>query len=30
MGIWDTASFILTSDEEGSEILLMEIPMNVK
>ena len=27
LGIWETEEFILTSSEEGSEILLMEVPM---
>ena len=27
LGIWETAEFMLTSSEEGSEILLMEVPM---
>jgi redox-sensitive bicupin YhaK (pirin superfamily) len=27
LGIWETEEFMLTSSEEGSEILLMEVPM---
>jgi redox-sensitive bicupin YhaK (pirin superfamily) len=27
LGIWETEAFMLTSSEEGSEILLMEVPM---
>ena len=27
LGIWETEEFLLTSSEEGSEILLMEVPM---
>lgn len=28
LGIWETEAFMLTSSEEGSEILLMEVPMD--
>jgi redox-sensitive bicupin YhaK (pirin superfamily) len=27
LGIWESEAFMLTSAEEGSEILLMEVPM---
>jgi len=27
LGIWEIEEFMLTSSEEGSEILLMEVPM---
>jgi len=27
LGIWDTDGFLITSNAEGSEILLMEVPM---